>query len=163
MNQSTSRALSRPPLCLLAALMSLGLLLAATGCGTLQPASASFASVTINNHSPEEIAAATAKVFGAEGYRGGMSGPGQMIFEKEASRGTTMAREGLTSTYYGASSIHRVRAEIVSLSGGAYPVQCRAYVVTGGSDTFFQDETPLAPIRSAPYKALLRQVAQELK
>jgi hypothetical protein len=163
MKQPTSRVFSWSQLGLLTAFASLGLLLAATGCGSLQPASASFASVMISNHSAEEIAVTTAKVFGAEGYRGGITRSGQLIFEKEASRATTMAREGFTSTYYGACSFYRVRAEMVSLSGGVYRLQCRAFVVTGGSDTFFQDEVPLSNVRSAPYQSLLNKVAKELK
>jgi len=127
------------------------------------PGSASFASVTIQNHSSEEIAAATAQVFAADGYRGGMSGAGQMVFEKEASRATTFAREGLVDTSYGAQTINRVRAEIVPLSGGTYRLQCKAYMVTGGSDPFFQDEVAVTNIRSGPYQSLLNKVAKQLK
>ena len=55
----------------------LWLLLTATGCRSLSgPASASFASVTIQDHSPDEIVGATAKVFGADGYMGDRAGPG---------------------------------------------------------------------------------------
>ena len=144
--------------------MCLLLALAGTGCRSLgEPASASFASVTIQNHSEEEIAAATAQVFGADGYRGGKSGSGQMVFEKGASRATTLSREGLVATHYGAQTINRVRVEIVSLSGGQFRLQCTAFMVTGGSDTFFQDEVPLANIRSGPYQSLLNQVAKQLK
>jgi hypothetical protein len=138
--------------------------LASVSCSTFSgPGSASFASVTIQNHSSEEIAAVTAQVFGADGYRGGASGAGQMVFEKEASRATTFAREGLVDTTYGAQTINRVRAEIVPLSGGTYRLQCKAYMVTGGSDPFFQDEVPMTNIRSGPYQSLLNQVAKQLK
>ena len=33
----------------------------------------------------------------------------------------------------------------------------------GGSDPFFQDEVPLAQIRSGPYQSLLTKVAEQLK
>jgi len=126
------------------------------------PGSASFASVTIQNHSAAEIAAVAAQVFGADGYRGGMIGPGQLVFEKEASRLTTFAREGIVNTTSGAQTINRVRAEIVPLSGGSFRLQCNAYMVTGGSDPFFQEEDPIAHIRSAPYQSLLNKVASQL-
>jgi len=140
------------------------LLAAGSGCSSLsEPSSSGFASVTIQKHTAEEIAAATAQVFGGEGWRGGTIGPGRMVFEKEASRGTTFAREGLVATSYGASTINRVRAEIVPLSGGAHRLQCKAFVVSGGSDPFFQDEVPLANFRSGPYKSLLKKVAKRLE
>ncbi len=144
--------------------MILLLALAATGCGSLSGSgSASFASVTIQNRSAEEIANATIRVFGADGYRGGQTGSGQMVFEKEASRGTSLAREGLTAGFYGAQTINRVRAEIVHLTGGTFRLQCKAYMVTGGSDPFFQDEVPVTNIRSGPYQSLLNKVAKQLK
>ncbi len=88
--------------------MCLLLALAGSGCRSFSgPGSASFASVTIPNHSEEDIAAATAQVFGADGYRGGKTGPDQMVFEKEASRATTFAREGFVGTHYGAQTINR--------------------------------------------------------
>jgi hypothetical protein len=148
----------------LAALLCACLALATPGCRSLSgPGSASFASVVIQNHSPLEIATASAKIFGADGYRGGVTGPGQMVFEKEASRATTFSGEGMVDTYYGAQTINRVRAEIVPLADGSYRLQCKAYVVTGGPDPFFQDEVPLTNIRSAPYQSLLNKVAKELK
>ncbi len=144
--------------------LALGLALAGAGCGSLSgPGSASFASVTIQNHTQEEIVAATAQVFGAEGYRGGPSGSGQMVFDQEASRGSSFAREGVVGGFYGAQTLNRVRVEIVSLADGAYRLQCKAYKVSGGSDPFFQDEVPLANIRSGPYQSLLDKVAKQLK
>ncbi len=139
-------------------------LLAITGCRSFSgPGSASFASVTIANHSSQEIAATTAQVFGAEGYRGAATASGELVFEKEASRATTISREGLVGAQSGAQTINRVRVEIVPLSGGNYRLQCKAFMVTGGGDAFFQDEVPLANIRSGPYQSLLNKVAKQLK
>jgi hypothetical protein len=150
--------------CLLLTSLALLLVLPTTGCSTVSgPASASFASVTIRNHSPEEIASATTQVFAADGYRGGATASGQMTFEKEASRATSFAREGLVNTTYGAQTINRVRAEIVPLGDGSHRLQCKAYMVSGGSDPFFQDEVPLANVRSAPYQSLLNKVAKQLQ
>ncbi len=143
--------------------ISLLLVLAGLGCGTLGgPGSASFASVTIQNHTEQEIAAATAQVFAADGYGGGYLGSGQMVFEKEASRGTTLMREGIVGTQGGAQTMNRVRAQIVRLADKQYRLQCKAYMVTGGSDPFFQEEVPLANMRSLPYQSLLNQVKERL-
>jgi hypothetical protein len=164
LKQNSIRAFCRPLRSCFVVWLSLLLLLAGAGCGSLGgPGSAGFASVTIKNHSEAEIAAATAQVFGADGYRGGRGGSGQMVFEKGASRATSLSREGVVGTAYGAQTINRVRVEIVSLSGGQYRLQCKAFMVTGGSDPFFQDEVPLANIRSGPYQSLLNKVAKQLK
>lgn len=150
--------------CAFTALFSVALALASTGCRSLSgPGSASFASVTIQNHTAEEIAVATVQVFGADGYRGGQTGPGQLVFEREASRATSFAREGIVNTTYGAQTINRVRVEIVSSGADSYRLQCKAFMVTGGSDPFFQDEVPLGNIRSGPYQSLLNKVAKQLK
>ena len=136
-----------------ATLASLSLLLAlvATSCHSLSgPGSASFASVTIRNHSADEIATATARVFGADGYRGRPNASGQMVFEKEASRATTISRDGLVAAQNGAVTINRVKAEIVPLSDGSHRLQCQAYMVTGAGDSFFEEEVALAHIRSGP-------------
>ncbi len=140
------------------------LLLVSAGCNSLSgPGSASFASVTIQNHSSEEIAAATANVFAANGYAGGARGPEKMMFEREASRGTTLAREGVVATQGGARTLIRVRLELVWLSENSYRLQCQAYTVTGAGDSFFEEEVRLANVRSGPYQSLLNKVAKELK
>jgi hypothetical protein len=153
----------QPRLSLSPFICAAALLLAAAGVGCQTTNSASFASVVIKGKSNDQIAAATARVFAADGYRGGMIGPDQMMFEKEASRGTTYAREGVVGGVYGASTIKRVRVEMEPLGGGSTRLQCKAYMVTGGSDPFFQNESPLANMRSGPYKSLLKQVAKQLE
>ncbi len=87
-----------------------------------------------------------------------------MVFEKEASRMTSFSREGFVNSYYGATTINRVRAELVPLDdAGTFRLQCKAYMVTGGSDPFFQDEVPMTALRSGPYQSLLNKVAKQLK
>lgn len=134
------------------------------GCGTYTNRDAGdFAAVTITGQTADTIAAAAMKVFVAEGYMGGASGPGKMTFEKAASRGTSIAREGIVGAYYGAQTVNRVRVEIVPLVDGTHRLQCKAYMVTGGSDPFFQEEVPIAHARSGPYRSMLDKVAQQLK
>jgi hypothetical protein len=162
MKQLVSPMLSSSPFRVVSALMlSLGLV--ATGCSSFSGSgSGSFASVTIQNHTMEEIGTATAQVFGKDGYRGGMGG-GSMVFEKEASRATSFSREGIVNASYGAQTINRVRVEIIPLSDGSFRLQCKAFMVTGGSDPFFQDEVPVMNFRSGPFQKLLNKVAKQLK
>jgi hypothetical protein len=149
---------------LYAAVTCVWLVLLGAGCSSVGgPASASFASVTIENHSAEEIAGTTAQVFGADGYTGGLRGPGKMVFEREASRATTLSREGLYATQQGARTVNRVKVEIVSLSGGsAYRLQCQAYVVRDAG-ALLEDEVRLTNLRSGPYQSLLNKVKKQLK
>jgi hypothetical protein len=156
--------LSRQPHPVLLVLACLSLALASAGCRSLTgPGSASFASVTIKGHSEADIAVATAHVFRADGYRTAKAAPGQIVFEKEASRATSIAREGFMANYTGDQTIDRVRVQIVPLSDGTCRLQCQAFMVTGGSDPFFQQEERLANLRAAPYQSLLNNVKQQLK
>jgi len=136
--------------------------LSVAGCHLGQPNSASFASVIIENRSEAEIATATTRVFGADGWRGGPSTSDRMVFEKEASRGTSMSRSGIYATQQGASSIYRVKVKTVQLAGGAHRLQCEAFVVSDPGDSFWEDEVRLTNMRSGPYQALLDKVAAQL-
>lgn len=145
-------------------LLGLCLLLAATACrSTGGGGSGGSASVIIENHSMAEIAAVTTEVFAADGYQGGGLLGGKMVFEKGASRLTTMSRDGLYATQQGAQTINRVRVEIIPLSSGTHRLQCQAYMVSGGSDPFFQDEVRLSNLRSGPYWSLLNKIKKQLK
>jgi hypothetical protein len=145
------------------ALAGLLFALAVSGCSSPSGSgSGSFAAVTIQEHSVDQIAAATAQVFGAAGYAGGADGPGKMVFEKAASRATSFAREGLVAAGYGAQTINRVRIEIVTLADNSRRLECKAYMVTGGSDPFFQNEVPVTRARSGPYQSLLEKVKKQL-
>jgi hypothetical protein len=136
-------------------------ILAATGCST-GPSAASATSVTIDNHTPEEIAAVTTQVFTADGYRAGLNSAKNMVFEKEASRATTFMREGIVDTQAGAQTVIRVRAQVVRLADNKYRLQCQPFMVTGGSDPFFQEESRVSNLRSGPYQSLLDKVKQQL-
>jgi hypothetical protein len=108
---------SRPRQCL-ALLSSLIILLVSANFVTLLAASSSdFASVTIKDRTNDEIIVATAEVFTAYGYRSSRSGSGQMVFEKEASRGTTLAREGIAAAQSGARTVNRVYHDAVHVDG----------------------------------------------
>jgi hypothetical protein len=132
---------------------------ALVGCGATKPASASFASVVIQNHSMEEIRYATGEVFTADGYRV-MVHENQLKCEKEGSRATELAYEGLAG---GGAVDVRVLASIVQLSETSHRLQCNAYIVRNPGDPVFEDVSKLMNIRSGPYQKLLDQVADKLK
>ena len=139
-------------------------LLVLVGCqSTSGPGSASFASVTINKHTPEEIHTATGAVFREDGYAGAQMSPSQMLFEKEASRLSTISRDGLIAAQGGARTIERVRTELVDLGGGTYRLQCQAFMVSGAGDSFFENEVRKTNVRSGPYRSLLNKVAKKLE
>ncbi|MCL4181450.1 MAG: hypothetical protein KJ072_27390 [Verrucomicrobia bacterium] len=162
--KAASRANAPGPRQCLALLSSLAIFLVSANFVTLHAASSGgFASVTIKDQTKDDIIVTTAKVFTADGYRSGRSGSGQMVFEKEASRGTTLARDGIAATQSGARTIIRVYAEVIPLQDGEHRLQCKAFMVTGGSDAFFQDEVPLAKARKGPYQSLLKKVQKQLK
>lgn len=145
------------------ALLCCGLLaLLVTGCGATKPASASFASVIIRDVMPEDITKATVAVFQEDGYSASAA-DGQLIFDKEASRMTNVAYEGLVGSHYGAKTVVRVKVSLVDLGAGAHRLQCQAYVVKDAGDAFFSEEQKLANVRSRPYQNLLDEVASRLK
>jgi hypothetical protein len=138
-------------------------MLLATGCRLGQTSSASFASVEIAGKSQNEICQMTAAVFQEDGYQVTSLSPENMVFQKEASRGESLAYGGVVDTHYGALTLVRVRAQLVDVGSGSCRLQCKAYMVRDASDSFFEDESALANIRSRPYQSLLNKVAKRLK
>ena len=133
-----------------------------TGCGATKPGSASFASVVIKGAQPNDIQKATIEVFQEDGYAAGSMG-NQLVFQREASRLTSLAYEGLVDTHYGAKTLVRVKMDLVNLGSGAYRLQCEAFIVKDAGDAFFAEEQRLANVRSRPYQSLLDKVAKRFK
>jgi len=139
-------------------------LIAFCGCRSASgPGSASFASVVIQGRTLGDIVSTTGQVFREEGYVGAQTGPGSMVFEREASRMSTLARDGLVAAQAGARTLERVRVETVALGDGSHRLQCEAFMVTGASDSFFEDEVRMTNLRSGPYRSLMNKVAKLLK
>jgi len=140
------------------------LVLALAGCKSASgPGSASFASVTIKNHTPTEIHDAAADVFREDGFAAFQVAPDRMVFEKEASRLASLSRDGLVATQAGARTIERVRTELVDLGGGTYRLQCQAYMVSGAGDSFFENEVAKTHMRAGPYRSLMNKVGKKLQ
>ena len=128
------------------------------GCGATKPASASFASVVIKNHTFKEIQNAAGQVFSEDGYTVQVRG-NEMKFEKEGSRAKQLAYEGFTG---GPVNI-RVLGRIVQLSESSYRFECQAFVVKSPGDPTFEEVIKLQNVRSRPYQDLCDKVADKLK
>ena len=135
----------------------------AAGCRTGEPTSSSFASVVIKGKSTDEICKTAASVFQEDGYQVASLAPQNMVFQKEGSRGQSLAYSGVVDTHYGGGTVVRVRAQLVDLGAGGQRLQCKAYMVQNAGDSFFEDESALLNIRSRPYQKLLNKVADRLK
>lgn len=144
------------------ALLALGMLFA-TGCGIGKPAGASFASVVIKDRTPEEICQATSAVFQEDGFKTGVLLPSNMVFQKEGTRGQSLAYGGVVDTTYGSVTMVRVKASIVDLGAKGQRLQCQAYMVRNAGESVFEDETRLLNIHGGKYQGLLNQVAKRLK
>jgi len=132
-----------------------------TGCHLGQPASASFASVLITGKTPAQIRDTTIAVFKENGYQAASSDQ-EMTFEKEGSRGQTLAYDGLVGAHYGAVTLVRVRVKLVDAGNDAQRLQCQAYIVTDANNPMFLKEIRLANYRSGPYQKILDEVAKRL-
>jgi hypothetical protein len=117
----------------------------------------------IKGRTTEEICKTTASVFQNDGYQVAALTPANMIFQKEGTRGQSLAHSGAVDTYYGGGTVVRVRAQLVDMGSGAHRLQCQASMVRGAGDSFFEDESPVLNIRSRPYQNLLNKVAKQLK
>jgi hypothetical protein len=144
-------------------LVGLSVAILLTGCRTGQPSSASFASVVIVGKTPDQICQTTGAVFQEDGYMVGLLDHSSMIFQKEGSRGQSLAYGGVVDTHYGSTTAVRVRASLVDLGAGTYRLQCKAFMVRNANDSFMEDESPIANFRSGPYQNLLDKVAKRLK
>jgi len=145
--------------------LALLLLLAAavTGCRLGKPEGSSFASVEIVGKTSDEICKTTAAVFQEDGYQVSALTAANMVFQKQGSHGQSLAYGGVVDTYYGGTTVVRVRAQLVDLGAKGYRLQCQAYMVRNAEDSFFEDESRLTNIRRMPYQSLLDKVAERLK
>jgi hypothetical protein len=133
---------------------------AAIGCKSVdQPVSASFASVRIRGHTPEQIRAATAVVFQQDGYAAVDVHRAEMIFEKPGSQWDRIAHGNWIDE---APITVRVRVSVVPVSNGMFDLRCQAFSVRHKGEAAFEEEVRLKNNRSEPYQALLDKVPGRL-
>lgn len=106
---------------------AIGVCVSLGGCGTLsKPAGARFASVEIEQHTQQEIEAATIKVFEHAGYLS-MREEDELVFESDGKEWMQLAYgSNLDSD---APIMERVIAQVVKLNDGVFRLQCNVYVV----------------------------------
>ncbi len=135
------------------------LVLAGAACSSLSSTpSGSLAAVKIGGgHTAEAVAEATVAVFQEAGYHTDSTGD-QLVFQRPGNR--------LEQISYGdnlgeGQVLNRVVTRLVDLGGGAYRLECDAYIIRQAG-TRLENEIRLRPPRSRPYRALLDQVVQRL-
>ena len=141
---------------LLASIMAASIGMVLLGCKSLdKPASASFASVQIRGHTPEQIRAATVVVFEQDGYAATDIRRPELVFEKEGSQWDKIAYGSFGDD---AAIWIRVKVSVVPLSPELCRLQCQAYRVRNRGDAVFEDQVQLRHNKSKPYQALLDKV-----
>jgi hypothetical protein len=130
------------------------------GCRSVdQPASASFASVCVQGHAPEQIRAATVVVFQEDGYSALDVHRAEMVFEKPGSQWDRIAYGNWIDE---APVSVRVRVSVAPVSGGLFELRCQAYLVRHKGEAAFEEEVRLKKNRSKPYQDLLDKVPGRL-
>ena len=130
------------------------------GCKSVEkPASASFASVRIPDHTREQIRAATAVVFQQDGYAAVDVHHAKMVFEKTASRWDRLAYGNWIDD---APITDRVRVSVVPVSNGVFDLRCEAFSVRHKGEATYEEVVRLKNKRSEPYQALLDKVPGRL-
>jgi hypothetical protein len=131
------------------------------GCKSLSKTdSASFASVDVQGHTPEQICAATVVVFQQDGYTAAVIRRSDLVLEKEGSRWDQIAYGSWVND---ASVWIRVKVSVVPLAAGHFRLQCLAYKVRNKGDVLSEDEVRLRNGHSKPFQALLDKVVGQLK
>ena len=142
-----------------------GLVLASlAGCSSWnKPASDSFASVIITNTTPVDVQAVTIKVFRESEYQlvHVDTNINMMTFEKEGTRGQSIAYNGIVGTQAGQAILNRVRVRLYERSHGNFRLSCQAYIVPD-ANSFATHEIKLNGMRSGPYEDLLEDIARRL-
>ena len=140
------------------------LLAASTGCSSWgKPLSSSYASVDITNSTPMEIRAATIEVFKDAEYQAYFGeDSSSWLFEREATRGESLAYNGIVATRYGETTLMRVKTKLFDRGNGRYRLSCKPFIVTDAASFHGGHEIALSGMRSGEFQDLLDKVAEKL-
>jgi hypothetical protein len=131
----------------------------ANGCASAdKPASASFASVIISHHTPQEIRTATDTVFQQNGYQAMGEQSGALVYEREATGREQRDYAGFVGAHEGEKVDIRVRVKIEVKDSSSYWLTCKAYAVCNPGQPVFETTTALFGFQSGSYQKLLDKV-----
>jgi hypothetical protein len=131
----------------------------ASGCASAdKPASASFASVIISNHTAQQIRDATDTVFQQNGYQAMGEQGGALVYEREATGREQRDYAGFVGAHEGEKVDIRVRVKIEVKDANSYWLTCKAYAVCNPGQPVFETTTALFGFQSGSYQKLLDKV-----
>ena len=141
------------------------LLASGTGCSSWgKPMSASYASVDITNATPMQIRSATIEVMKDNEYQAYYGDDSwSWLFEKEATRGESLAYNGIVATRYGETTLMRVKTKLFDRGQGRYRLSCKAFIVTNAGAFDGGHEIALSGMRAGEFQDLLDKIAEKLK
>ena len=133
----------------------------AGGCASNKPASASFASVVISNHTPQQIREATDTVFQQNGYQAMGEQGGALVYEREATEREQRQYAGIVGWHEGEKVNMRVRVKIERKDpdSNSYWLTCKAYAICNPGQGVFETTTGLFDFQSGSYQKLLDKVS----
>jgi hypothetical protein len=135
-----------------------------TGCSWGKPLSSSYASIDITNATPMEIRATTIGVFRDAEYQAYYGEDStSWLFEREATRGESLAYNGIVATRYGETTLMRVKTTLFDRGSGKYRLSAKPFIVTDAASFHGGHEVALSAMRAGEFQDLLDKVAEELK
>ena len=129
-----------------------------TGKGVLPGRSQGMATITVTEHTLEEVAAAIHAVFIADRFNLKENAPRLKVYERVAS----MMKDLSYSGPLGEGAVERAFLQIHDEGQGVHRVECNVFIVTGSGDPFFEDRTKVLKLFAGQYRRLLRRVASRL-
>jgi hypothetical protein len=129
-----------------------------TGCQTSEKsADASFASVMINDYTPNEIRDVVVEVFRNDGYKAAKASFSNIVLEKEGSKMNNMSY----GNWMGENVWIRVKAAVVPTTEKTCRLQCQAYMVRdkGGA---VEEEVKLGYFHRKQFQNMLYEVRSRL-
>jgi hypothetical protein len=135
------------------------LLILGGGCRSTTNGPPAFAAVTLHGHPPETIRQTVATVFTEKGFYDN-SRSKEWIFDRRTSTMSQWVHGG----WFDRDSVReRVRLRLIPLGEGIYRLEAKAAMVRDAGEIFFEEESRMTRLRSAPYQKLLNQVERRLR
>jgi hypothetical protein len=129
------------------------------GCESPGGGSGAFATITVHSASAELVRVTVREVFGEEGFYDASRGGAWFL-----DRPTSKVGQWMHGGWFDGSGVReRAKLRLISLSDGAYRLECTGVMVRDAGDAFFEEETRMTGLKSGPYKKLLNEVDRRLR